>query len=114
MHVECTRHVDASEPDAAGMHEYHYEYDIYTFTQDDLRLVARSYTDEPAEAHFLRIETRGKPRLLRDADLDHPLFIAAQAHLVGLGKSRLRWLSGRGDGYDGVPHAPSAGGTPRS
>lgn len=103
MHVECVREVDASEPDADGMHEYRYEYDAYRFSEDGVCFVARSYADTPEEAHFLCVESNGQRRLLADADLGHPLFLAASVHLRGLGKVRLNWLSGRGNGYEPVP-----------
>jgi hypothetical protein len=103
MHVECVREVDASEPDADGAYEYHYEYDVHRFTEDGVCFVARSYTDTPDEAHFLCIECDGRRRLLADADLDHPLFLAAAAHLRGIGKGQLNWLSGRGNGYEPLP-----------
>ncbi|RNF86235.1 hypothetical protein [Montanilutibacter psychrotolerans] len=103
MHIECTRQLDASDPDASGNYEYYYEYDMYRFTDGAICFVARSYTDEPDEAHFLRIELDGTPRPMTDSDLARPLFLAAQAHLHGAGKVHLRWLSGRGNGYEPVP-----------
>lgn len=103
MHVERTRHIDASEPDEAGMHEYYYEYDIYRFIDGAVSFAARSYTDQPGEAHFLGIQVNGQDRSMVDADLAHPLFLAAQAYLRGEGKIELNWLSGRGNGYEPVP-----------
>lgn len=107
MHVECSRHLDVSEPDAEGMYEYHYEYDIYHFTEGAISIKARSYTHEPGEAHFLAIEADGKRRLLVDADMKLPLMFAAQNHLRLAGKTDLRWLSGRGNGYEPVPSMQS-------
>lgn len=103
MHVECVRETDASEPDADGMYEYHYEYDVYRFSEEGVCFVARSYTDMPDEAHFLGAEWSGRYRRLDEADLRHPLFLAAAAHLRGIGKVQLNWLSGRGNGYEPVP-----------
>ena len=103
MQVERTHHIDASEPDDAGMHEYHYEYDIYRFVDETACFVARSYTDQPTEAHFLGVQVDGRDRLLTDADLAHPLCLAAQDYLRGEGKIELNWLSGRGNGYEAVP-----------
>jgi hypothetical protein len=100
MHIERTRQIDASEPDSSGMYEYYYEYDIYRFTAGADCVIARSYTDEPDEAHFLRIETGGMPRIIVDSDLMCPLLIAAQAYLRAEGKVQLLWLSGRGNGYE--------------
>ena len=109
MHIERTHHIDASDPDENGMHEYYYEYDIYRFTDDSICFVARSYIDEPDEAHFLRIEVNGGTRLMVDADLMHPLLLAAQAYLLNAGKIQLHWLSGRGNGYEPVPSGPHHG-----
>lgn len=72
--------------------------------------VARSYTDTSDEAHFLRVELDGDPRHLTDADLTHPLFVAARSHLIGAGKVHLNWLSGRGNGYEPIPSDPLSGG----
>lgn len=112
VQVERARHVDCSEPDASGAVDYHYEYDLYRFTQGARCLVARSYVDTPDEAHFLGIEVDGKSRLLKRADMQHPLCLFAQAQLRREGKQQLRWLSGRGNGYEPVPGgavAPVAG-----
>lgn len=103
MQVGRTHHIDASEPDEAGMHEYHYEYDIYRFVDEAACFVARSYTDQPTEAHFLGVQVDGRDRLMTDADLAHPLCLAAQDYLRGEGKVELNWLSGRGNGYEAVP-----------
>lgn len=101
MIVETTHHVDASEPDANGMYEYRYEYDVFSFSDGRVALVARSYNNE-AEAHFLRIEVDGAPRLLTRADLKLPLFANAAEDLRSLGKEQINWLSGRGNGYEPV------------
>ncbi|RYF09027.1 MAG: hypothetical protein EOO31_00370 [Comamonadaceae bacterium] len=103
MHIERTRHIDCSEPDATGGYDYYYEYDVYRFTDVSHCLTARSYTDEPGEAHFLSMETHGRRRTLVDADLANPLFQLAQSYLRGQGKTRMHWLSGRGNGYEPVP-----------
>jgi hypothetical protein len=103
MHIELVRRIESSEPDESGMYDYYYEYDIYRFTDGPLSLIARSYTDEPDEAHFLRVETKGSQRALVEADLRHPLFHLAQSHLRSEGKITLRWLSGKGNGYESVP-----------
>lgn len=110
MRIESTRHIDASEPDAAGFRDYHYEYDVYRFSDGAVCFVARSYTDTSDEAHFLRVELDGDPRHLTDADLTHPLFVAARSHLIGAGKVHLNWLSGRGNGYEPIPSDPLSGG----
>ncbi|TXD45107.1 hypothetical protein TR80_001420 [Xanthomonas campestris] len=103
MQVSRVRHTDCSAPDASGEYAYDYEYDIYHFVDGGIGLIARSYTDTPEEAHFLNIEVNGTLRLLTQADLAQPLFALAQAHLRQEGKRELRWLSGRGDGYEPLP-----------
>ena len=105
MQIERTHHVDASEPDVAGLYEYFYEYDMFRFSDGSNCIVARSYVDEPDEAHFLRVEIDGQRRSMTDADLADPLLLAAQSHLLSIGKVRLNWLSGRGNGYEAVPAA---------
>jgi hypothetical protein len=93
MRIERVRQIDSSEPDESGRYEYYYEYDIYRFDDGTICFVARSYIDEPDEAHFLRSEIGGESRPLDEADLTHPLFVLAQAHLRGEGKANLRWLN---------------------
>lgn len=85
------------------MYDYYYEYDIYRFTDGPLCLVARSYTDTPDEAHFLKIGVNGSERTITGADLAHPLSLLAQDHLRNEGKVHLKWLSGKGNGYEPVP-----------
>lgn len=103
MQVVTTHQIDASEPDAQGQYEYYYEFDSYRFSEGRDTLFARSYTDAPEEAYFLSIERGGKSRLLRDADLETPLFVHAADHLRAAGKRTLTWLSGRGNGYEPLP-----------
>lgn len=43
MHIERVHQIDSSEPDASGMYDYYYEYDIYRFT-------ARTGSDSLPEA----------------------------------------------------------------
>lgn len=106
MQIECSRHIDSSGPDESGVYDYHYEYDIYCFTDDTLSLIARSYIDEPDEAHFLSVQTHGHWRNLVDADWAHHLFHQALSYLRSEGKTQLRWLSGRANGYESVPVGP--------
>ncbi|MBB5943886.1 MULTISPECIES: hypothetical protein [Xanthomonas] len=107
MHVDISHHVDASEPDDED--GYYYAYTLYHFSDGRDRLLARSYDDEAEQAHFLSIEVEGRARTMTDADLRHPLLLAAAAYLAGAGKRRLRWLSGRGDGYEPLPGQPTIG-----
>ncbi len=111
MKVEVSHHVDASEPDAQGFHDYHYEYDVFVFTDAAVSYVARAYVDEPGQAHFLRREAGGRQHLLTAGDLQHPLFLAALAYLRAVGKNELSWLDpGRGEYTPvGSPPATSRG-----
>lgn len=104
MKVETSHHVDASEPDAQGQHEWHYEYDLFMFTDDNLRLAARSYTDTRQEAHFIGMEKKHKQlnKQLNIADeLGQPLLLFAIAYLRSVGKTELNYLSA--DGYESLP-----------
>ncbi|MGE8492788.1 hypothetical protein [Comamonas sp. JNW] len=100
MHVICTYHLDASDADEAGFHEYHYEYYIFQFSEGEESFFARSYTDEPHRAHFLNAEKAGRSRPLTTKDSGAPLFLEAQAYLRQAGKTELSWLSGKGNGYE--------------
>lgn len=104
LRVERSHHVDEAPPDADGLQDYHYAYDIYRFSDGTRVLYARSYADTPKHAHFLNAEVRGRMRPLRPADLRTPLLRAAAQHLCQAeGKRDLAWLSGRGNGYEPVP-----------
>jgi hypothetical protein len=93
MDVTVSHHIDASEPDADGMHEYHYEYDIHEFSRAGRTYVARSYVDEPQSVAFLSVREGGTSQLLRSSDLTHPLLVAAVDHLRSAGKTRVDRLS---------------------
>ena len=107
MQIERTHHVDASELDEAGMYEYYYEYDIYRFSNGAICFTARSYVDDPNEAHFLGVMVSDQSRMMVDSDLAQPLFLSALVYLEGHGKTNVRWLSGRGNGYESVPKSTS-------
>lgn len=100
LQVECSHHIDASEPDAEGFYEYYYEYDIYCFTLGGLRLVVRSYSDTSAQAGMLRLEEAGKSRPLQPEDLKRPLVQQTREHLQSLGKQDLRWFNPKYARYD--------------
>ena len=89
MQIERTHHVDASEPDVAGLYEYFCEYDMFRFSDGSNCIVARSYVEEPDEAHFLRVEIDGRRRSMTDADLADSLLLAAQSHLQSIGAFEL-------------------------
>ncbi|MPT11408.1 MULTISPECIES: hypothetical protein [Comamonas] len=100
LQVECSHHIDASEPDAEGFYEYYYEYDIYRFTLGNLSLVVRSYSDTSAQASVLRLEEAGRSRTLQFKDLQQPLLLQAKTHLHTLGKQDLRWFNPKYARYD--------------
>jgi len=102
MQVERTHQIDSCDPDESGTYDYYYEYDIYRFTDGSICFIARSYADEPDEAHFLRVETNGVRRFLNRVDLKHPLLLSALSHLRKEGKTHVRWLSGKGNGYESL------------
>ena len=97
MDVATSHYVEGGKAEG-----YRYEYDLYRFSSGDIALVARSYSSEPNQAHFLRLEQNGKQRMLTDADLRLPLFAESVAYLKGCGKRDVQWLSGRGNGYEEV------------
>lgn len=102
MRVSIDHHVEASEADANGMHDWHYEYDAYRFSQGWRSFVARAYTDEPGKVAFLSREVKifgfYRHRLLNSADLESPLFRAAVAHLRDLGMTSFDRLT-EANGY---------------
>jgi hypothetical protein len=97
MDVAISHHVEGSKADG-----YRYEYDLYRFSSGHIALVARSYSSEPNQAHFLRLEQHGKHRMLTDDDLRLPLFAESVAYLKSCGRHEVQWLSGRGNGYEAV------------
>ena len=102
MKVEITHHIDASDVDKVGFHEYFYEYDIYVFSDGRDAYIARSYVDTPTQASFLKRVRDSCDYLLRPRDLRDALFIEALAYLRRVGKSDLQWLTPK-TGYVPVP-----------
>ncbi|CDZ41410.1 Hypothetical protein NGAL_HAMBI1146_43560 [Neorhizobium galegae bv. officinalis] len=99
MTVEVSHHVETSEPDGDGFYDYHYEYDVYEFSDGVLTLLVRAYSDEPEKAALMGWN-RGKTRYwLKKQDLHHPLVLEAAAYLRASGKSRLDWLDRVNRGY---------------
>jgi len=96
MQVERIRHLDCSEPDKAGMHEYYYEYDVYWFTEEAMSLSVRSYTDEPDEADLMGINLDGETREIEVSDLSHPFLLAVHAYLLTEGKVKFNRLTDKG------------------
>lgn len=99
MQVEVSHHVDASEPDAEGYHDYHYEYDIFTFSEGDTVFLVRAYSDQPTEAAFMALHVGEARHLLTERDLQHPLLRQAASYLRAAGKTELTWLDGERSEY---------------
>ena len=99
MTAEVSHHVDASEPDEDGFYAYHYEYDIYEFSDGVMTLIARAYLDEPGSAALIGW-SRGKHSYpLRKRDLYHPLVLKAARYLRKIGKPKLDWLDRKSKAY---------------
>lgn len=93
MEIAVTHHLDEGDG-------FRYEYDIYTFIEGDVRLIARAYVDTPDDAAFLRMEVGPTVHRLIEEDLRAGLGREAVAYLRGLGKRRIRYLPGsRRTGY---------------
>ncbi len=99
MNVEISHHIDASDPNPEGFYDYHYEYDIYVFSDGPLSYVVRAYTDQPVQAAFMSVSEGSGKRLLRSRDFRRPLFAEAVAYLRNAGKTDLSWLSEKRGGY---------------
>jgi hypothetical protein len=99
MKVEISHSIDASEPNASGFYEYHYEYDMFEFTDGITIFWVRSYNDEPEKAALMARDKRGKRGLLTKRDLRHPLLLEAVAYLRAAGKSELVWLDRKSQSY---------------
>jgi hypothetical protein len=105
VHVSRKHCIDKMGPDANGLYEFYYEYDLYEFSQGSETLHARSYTSEPEEAHVLGIESGGQRGLLAESDLAKALVRAALEYLRTTGKTKLTWLdpSNEVNGYSPIP-----------
>jgi hypothetical protein len=94
MTTAVSRHIDAGTRDADGYYDYYYEYDLFEYSLGSRMLLARSYTDTPAEAHFLTIREGGaEARTLTRADTRSALFRQAARDLRARGKTELTWLA---------------------
>ena len=105
LHVEKNYYEDIGPRDPNGRPMFAYRYYLFRFTcNDGETLVARSYLDNPSEAHFLRLETVAPHRPIDAADFRRPLFIDAVEYLRKQGKDNITWLSFDAQGYVPVPH----------
>jgi hypothetical protein len=96
MKVVISHHVDASEPDEQGFHDYHYEYDIYRFSFAERCYVVRSYCDQPGRADFLSCQEGSESRLVGPRDLADPLLAGAVDYLRAAGKTSFERLGTEG------------------
>ncbi|WP_207900849.1 hypothetical protein [Rhizobium azibense] len=108
MMVEVSHHIDASEPDADGFYDYHYEYDLFEFTDGFVTFLARAYSDEPDGAAMMTRIEGNDHHLLTKRDLRHPLFLRAADYLRAAGKTNLDWLDRSSSAY--VPLTPKRSG----
>jgi hypothetical protein len=99
MTMEMSHHIDASEPDADGFYEYHYECDVYEFTDGVMTLRARAYSDEPESAALMGWNKGKKGYRLTKRDLHHPLILEAAACLRTAGKTKIDWLDRNSRAY---------------
>ena len=60
--------IDASEKDKEGNHEYYYEYTLYSFENEGVTLVARSYRDAYEEVCFLNKSFLGEISFFKKED----------------------------------------------
>lgn len=101
MNVEISHHIDASDLDPEGFHDYYYEYDFYVFSDGPLSYFVRAYTDQPEQAAFMSIKKGTRGHFLKPKDFRTPLFAEAVTYLQGIGKTDLTWLS-----QNGAPYRP--------
>ena len=103
MKVTTSHHIDKGDKDSQGQYEFHYEYDLYEFSENGICLTARSYSDEETEVHFIRKEVSGDQEMLSKSDLSTPLFSQAKEYLYREGKVQINYLCD--SGYESVPNS---------
>ena len=98
MTVEVSHYVGASEPDEDGLYAYHYEYEIYEFSDRVMTLIARAYLDEPGSAALIGWSKGKHSYPLRKRDSSRPLVMKAATYLRKIGRPKLNWLDQRSKG----------------
>ncbi|MPZ60130.1 MAG: hypothetical protein GEU93_02305 [Propionibacteriales bacterium] len=53
MRIEVAHFADDGSQESAGLYDYSYEGDTYTFSDGDERVTVRIYVDNPHEAFFM-------------------------------------------------------------
>jgi hypothetical protein len=97
MQVTLSRHIDKSELRADGFYDYYYDFNLYKFSNSNIIYHARSYNDQPGEAHFINGEHEGKVFFLGNTDFNTDLFIEACTYLQACGFKEL--CCSRDQGY---------------
>jgi hypothetical protein len=104
LHVEQAYYEDIGPQGPSGSPMFAYRYYLLRFSYGDGEtLVARSYLDNPSEAHFLRLETTDPRRAIDVTDFRRPLFIEAIEYLRRQGKQEITWLSRDAQAYVPIP-----------
>ena len=80
-----------------------YQHDLYEFEASGVKYVARCYTSQPGDAHFLRKEVDGQLLQLTPEDIASRTFREAVAYLREHGKTQVQYLSAAAGGYLDVP-----------
>ncbi|WP_439892075.1 hypothetical protein ACS7SF_05675 [Ralstonia sp. 25C] len=110
MNVEKEHFIDCSDPDADGMYDYYYEYDVYEFQDGGMSYVVRCYTDEPLQASFMGVRPTGKEGdewgFLQLSDMQTDLFRQVVSYLTDAGKRDITFLSE--EGYQAIPSLPKS------
>lgn len=83
--------IDKSDPDETGHYDYYYDYYLYEFSDNGIKLVARRYSDEQ-DAHLLRIEKDNCRSFVTNGHLSHPLVAEAIDYLMNEGISGISYL----------------------
>jgi hypothetical protein len=102
--IARTHHVDADEPDASGMVDWRYEYDLITLqTSGGLEVTVRTYTDQPRQAGLMQFRLHGEGVGLGDVKNSHSDAVAAIASFLRQeGFESVVWLGGQS--YVEVPY----------
>jgi len=102
--VQKTHHVDSDDPDAHGMVDWRYEYEILVVRTGAFRVDLRTYVDTPEEISFLRFRDGEISVGLGDAKKSYRAELAAIAsYLRVLGYPSVKWMGGPAGGYEEVP-----------
>ena len=97
--------IDSMGPYENGLYEFYYDFELIEFALGSIRLKARSYAGDPAEAHLLGMDVDGERKLLSASDLASVVPRAAVQYLRSRGKTELSWLDPTNEevGYSPIP-----------